>query len=230
MKTLEQFKKCTWFSEMSKSNDLDGLSNFSGPTNDDWCHYVVVVGRNRDSNILGNSNFESAFEMLGGKETKDVQIVRHGHWACGWIELLMVNPKNKKRIERAYEIYKSLIEYPVLDEGDFSERECEAYQEYAEYSKKQLAEGLAEHFGVKMSKELVNIAFNLQVENQCRYGEDSCVNIYPFREPEHRDVKELANTIKDLVHNYSENIVFRRLQKAVDEKLVKTNATGRGVK
>lgn len=91
------------------------------PDQQDW---LVVVGRNRNSDVLDESNFASALRELGG-ESDTVQIARFAHWGPGWIELLLVDPQDEKRREIAEGIEASLADYPILDESDFTEREME---------------------------------------------------------------------------------------------------------
>lgn len=95
--------------------DSEGLDSIEG--------WFIVLGRNRDSDILTESNFDAALKSLGG-EGDDVQVHRFGHWACGWYELLLVRP-DTKACKRAEEIESALSDYPVLDDEDLSEREQE---------------------------------------------------------------------------------------------------------
>lgn len=91
---------------------------------EDWL--VLPCSRNRDSDVLSESNFACALESLGG-EGKDVQVHRFGHWACGWYEIIVVRP-DTKAAEHAEEIEAALSDYPILDESDYSERETEEAQ------------------------------------------------------------------------------------------------------
>lgn len=86
---------------------------------------VVPVGQNRDSRELETSNFAAALEILGG-ESETVEVHRFGHWACGWYEIIIVDPSREAEVEA---IENRLENYPVLDEDDFSNREHEAYLE-----------------------------------------------------------------------------------------------------
>ena len=83
--------------------------------------FLVVLSHSRDSGILEESNWETALTMLGGESTT-VQVHRFGHWACGWFELILVDP-NSEQAEIAQEITDSIESYPVLDEQDLSQRE-----------------------------------------------------------------------------------------------------------
>jgi hypothetical protein len=91
------------------------------PDRQDW---LVVIGRNRDSDCADESNFAAALERLGG-ESETVEVHRFGHWACGWIEIIIVAPEGPQAVE-AYRIEDDLDVYPLLDENDHSEREAEA--------------------------------------------------------------------------------------------------------
>lgn len=96
-----------------------------GYLGEDWFKdWFVLIGRNRDSRILEQSNFESILKYMGG-ESDNVQIIRSGHWACGWIELLLVNPIDADNVELANDIQSKLTKYPVFDENDYYKRESE---------------------------------------------------------------------------------------------------------
>lgn len=55
---------------------------------------------------------------------------RAGHWACGWVEYLLVREDAPDEIKQAAgEIICALSDYPVLDEEDFSKRENDEVNE-----------------------------------------------------------------------------------------------------
>lgn len=91
----------------------------------------VFLGRNRDSDLLTESNFECALHELGG-ESDTVKVIRERHWAVGWIEWIAIHESDNKALERAREMIDSLNDYPVLNEDDFTQREWDAAQEYWE--------------------------------------------------------------------------------------------------
>jgi hypothetical protein len=204
----------SWKAGMDKSRGLDGWSNYSGGM--DKADWVVVVGQNRDSDMLTQSNFVSALEMLGG-EGKNVEIARFGHWGCGWFELILVNPKSMKSLKVAYEIKKSLEDYPVLNEGDYSEREHEYRSEYADQAKDSLAEALSKHFSLKLNKGLISLAYDLNMVCQSYYGNDSCINVYENRPIDKRDMDQLITCMRQL-YGYKKNKTFKALEKAIVSK------------
>ena len=102
--------------------DVKGLNL---PDRQDW---LVVIGRNRDSDCLANSNFDQALEMLGG-ESDDCEVHSFDHWACGWLEIIIINP-NSECAKIAQEITDRLADYPVLNEEDYSEREFTMASDY----------------------------------------------------------------------------------------------------
>jgi len=92
------------------------------PEQGDWL--VLPAGRNRDSDLLSESNWAAALEQLGG-EGEDVEVHRFGHWACGWLEIILVRP-GTDAADTAERIAARLADYPVLDEEDYSRREYES--------------------------------------------------------------------------------------------------------
>jgi hypothetical protein len=213
MNTQEFIKNNTWRAHMDKSQGLDGWGNYSGGMERaDWV--VVPVGRNRNSEILQESNFDVALERLGG-ESKNVEIHRFGHWGCGWFELILVNPKSKKHVKIALEIKNDLDDYPVLDDSDFSEREREYQSNYAKDAQDDLSAALAKHLGLKDTKALKDIAYNLNMECQNYYGNDSCINVYSMREPDKRDLEQVKTCMEQMQYNYQNSKVFRKLYTAV---------------
>lgn len=111
MKTLKELIK--------NPSGFDSVANYSGDVpNDKW---LVVMTRNRESDILTESNWACALDLLGG-ESDNVEIFRFGHWACGWWEALCVNGKS---INKGQEIFDKIYSYPVLNEDHFSELERE---------------------------------------------------------------------------------------------------------
>ena len=109
----------------------------------------VLYSRNRDSDALENSNYVSMFkhlreaaEALGAPNS--VYDWRASHWACGWVEYLMLKPDAPESLLiEAAEILNALSDYPVFDENHFSEteqseaneiwRECYSVRERADY-------------------------------------------------------------------------------------------------
>ena len=92
---------------------------------EDYSDYYVVLFQYRDSGTLERSNFSNALEELGGENSPNVIIARSSHWAVGWVEHLLIHKEDKKHIEEAEKIIALLEDYPVLNEGHFSELEWE---------------------------------------------------------------------------------------------------------
>lgn len=103
-----------------------------------WEGWLVFLGRNRDSDLLSNFNFDTVYERLSnrmsasacddlGEET--VRVVRESHWACGWVEWIAIHPIDIGAVALAEEMARDLDAYPVLDEDQWSEKEHEAVDE-----------------------------------------------------------------------------------------------------
>lgn len=93
----------------------------------DW---LVSIGQNRDSGCLARSNFRVAEKSFAAidPEGNDHEVHRFGHWACGWLELIIVRPDSPCAKE-AEEIEAALAHYPVLNDMDHSELESEEVNE-----------------------------------------------------------------------------------------------------
>lgn len=94
--------------------------------------HACILGRNRDSDLLAESNWYAACRELGADpehtdEEAPAYTWRAGHWAVGWVEYLMIRPDAPEETKRAAAaLLERLSDYPVLDEEDLSEREFEA--------------------------------------------------------------------------------------------------------
>lgn len=98
-----------------------------------WPDYYVFLGRNRDSDIVTNSNYIYALEALGGEqffekntdeeEVYSVTEIREGHWACGWIEWIGIHKDAYDKLKIADEIMERLERYTILDEDDVIQKE-----------------------------------------------------------------------------------------------------------
>lgn len=95
------------------------------PDQQDWL--VAPVIQTRDSEPLEASNFATFLAALDG-ESDTVEVHRFGHWANGWFEIILIDPKDTARVERAEELGNALADYPVLDETDLSAREWTEYE------------------------------------------------------------------------------------------------------
>lgn len=111
------------FNDYNNQGKIDNWHNYLGNT--DIKDMLVFLGRNRDSGLLDNSNFEVALNSLGG-ESDNIQIHRFGHWACGWFELILINPKAEDIIKQCEDMLNALSDYPVLNDEDYYKREYES--------------------------------------------------------------------------------------------------------
>ena len=118
----------------------------------EWNGWIVApVDRNRDSDILTESNWdvftadldklvESSKILSGdwtdpisGEECGPYEIVHEHHWACGWVEWIAVHPDAADIVKYSEDTYEALEAYPVLDEDAFCEAEHEAAYEQFKY-------------------------------------------------------------------------------------------------
>jgi len=111
----------------------DSQANYGG---DDFSDYYVSVGRTRDSDLLTESNFRIISKELLAFDTEAAPVIdaHFGHWACGWYDSILIHKDNEEALRAADEWACALADYPVADEGDFSDLEWETACEYWERS------------------------------------------------------------------------------------------------
>lgn len=97
-----------------------------------------LITMHRDSDILDQSNYIVANKILTAVPDsenedgwKDVYTMHAGHWAVGWMDHLMVRVRDDNgEFTEAWRtlcgLVEGLMDYPVLDDEDFSMREAEA--------------------------------------------------------------------------------------------------------
>lgn len=99
---------------------------------DTWALGPVIV--TRDSTLLDQSNAHAIKALLNSDESlaDDWEITQCSHWACGWVDHLSYRvvddkgePTRIARIVRGWFDYLK-NEYPIADESDYSQRECDA--------------------------------------------------------------------------------------------------------
>ena len=118
-----------------------------------WKGWFVGLGRTRDSDTLTRSNFEVFLKALrelpevlvddtdnaaasyrtereDWSEVNSVFIVPESHWACGWVDWIAIHPSNEAAIKLADEMLCAISDYPVLDEGHWSELETNEINEW----------------------------------------------------------------------------------------------------
>lgn len=103
--------------------------NYAGA---EFYDYFLGPARTRDSQDLENSNFEVALERLGGESKKGVIVVRSGHWACGWVEQILVHKTAKAKLRILEQMQEDLTNYPILDEEEYNDRQHASLVQYVD--------------------------------------------------------------------------------------------------
>ncbi len=106
----------------SKQRDFAGDEELYKWESED-CWFLAPIGQHRDSETLEKCNFDVQVERLrqNAKEDENFHINRFGHWAVGWVEIVIVK-KDTTAYEVACSVQSEIDDYPVLDE--------ELYHEY----------------------------------------------------------------------------------------------------
>ena len=112
-----------WQDAMNQGG-LDGFGNYLGQDFTDW---FIFLSHSRDSDTLAKSNFRVAKKRL--EKLPGVKIVSFNHWACGWVEVILIHKTAKKALDLARKMEDEIKDYPILDEEDFSNLESERRRE-----------------------------------------------------------------------------------------------------
>ena len=153
---------------------FDDASNYMG---EDYSDCVVGPSQTRDSGSLERSNFKAALEMLGGEHCNDddepiVMVSRIGHWACGWVEQILVKKTAAEKLQILAEIAASLEDYSVLDDDAYAEEEQEELAQTLKGNLGGFTRELAEWLDVRCEDGYVD-----QDLLEERYGEDTVLSV-----------------------------------------------------
>jgi len=105
----------------------------------DYGEWLIVAAVHRDSDCLARSNYRSFIRCLGGTGEEGaggcqtvlpgLRIEEATHWACGWVQYLVIDPTNAELCCISERILAALEDYPAIDEEDFSKLETEEANE-----------------------------------------------------------------------------------------------------
>ena len=98
-------------------------------------YYRAPVGRNRDSDLPTQSNWDQQWDALKAfrADVPDADgvspvAVCENHWAVGWVEWVAIHESNGPALREADRLAARVERYPVLNEEDRSNREWEDYE------------------------------------------------------------------------------------------------------
>lgn len=134
--------------------------------------FVAPCSITRDSGALERANWieqENALDSIDpAGESHETH--RFGHWACGWLEIVLVKP-GTRTADRAAELAAALEDYPVLSDDKLSELEHE--EEVSDW----------EHYGSGDFARSIRRALALAEPNADRIDDLSADELYTlFRE------------------------------------------------
>jgi len=196
MPKVKRFKsdKLRTLDQAMNSGGLDSWDNYIGDRSfKDW---YLCAGHSRDSSILEESNYQRILEDLIADFGEDsIEIHSVNHWACGWIEEILIDPTNRALIERVEEIREDLESYCIYDEIDYYEKESEAKEEcWENYGESDFKSELEKVFNIDfdladkedLSEKLIEFCFDYlgiveEIENN---------SVYYYRMEE--EIKELS--------------------------------------
>ena len=87
--------------------------------NPDWFVSLAVT---RDADVLDRANFAELLDRL--EDVNEWTIERSGHWAVGWIDVIVVKP-GSDAVAIVEQAQREIADYPVLDDERYSEMETD---------------------------------------------------------------------------------------------------------
>lgn len=143
-----------------------GERNFDGPEHIGETH-MISISQNRDSEALDRSNFAVVSEDMLSRFPEDCEVMRFGHWACGWVESLIVRVLKTdykpslpadweftEAFEAIVEWSNALADYPIADEMHYSET---AHNELIEFISNENYDSEVEQNGITIEYEAWNL-------------------------------------------------------------------------
>ena len=87
--------------------------------------WLVVYSMNRDSGAVQAINFDTMCAQFA-----EYEVLNFGHWACGWVEYLIIPPGGADEA-LAHKLHDKLDAYPILDEERLGScRHCGEHFDY----------------------------------------------------------------------------------------------------
>lgn len=96
---------------------------------DNYCgtnyeNHFIGLSVTRDSCVYARANFAALLELLGG-ESETVIVARASHWACGWVETILVEATDSEASTKLDDALSAIESYPVLCEDTLMSMEQE---------------------------------------------------------------------------------------------------------
>lgn len=94
-------------------------------------HMALIGGTYRDADAVAQSNARVILRLLAEVDPEQAHhgTLHCGHWAVGWYDHLIVDPKSEAVARVLAECVRALSEYPILDEHDLSQLESDLHSD-----------------------------------------------------------------------------------------------------
>ena len=133
MENLEQIKNSLQTFGEFQPTQFDRKGKGADFENRDWL--VSSIQLNRDSGLIEKSNWLTFIDDLGALEDEGGhhwEIHRFNHWACGWFEIVILNPNSRdsRVLDQALKLESALQEYPILSEDRLQRLQLESFNDW----------------------------------------------------------------------------------------------------
>ena len=108
-----------------------------------WDGFYVFLSQTRDSEALTRSNFECGLGLIKNVGEQGIAVAHERHWACGWVETILIPQENTEALEVAQKILDKLDCYPIINEEHYYELEY-LEQDYEDWKEEDSEEALYE--------------------------------------------------------------------------------------
>lgn len=164
-------------------------SNYIGP---DYSQSYILYGKNRDSDYMVKANFDAIYDYIKelDKTEEYIHIESASHWACGWIEYILVDESAPIEIlNRFKDIREAIEDYPIFCEGTVYEYKQDEIREYiSSYSDEEL-ESILKNYKIDIERAIKNFkcdrceAIRSIAESIVDLNESYCGEIYLDESP-----------------------------------------------
>tara|TARA_Y100001963_G_scaffold8871_1_gene11466 strand:+ start:220 stop:1071 length:852 start_codon:yes stop_codon:yes gene_type:complete len=135
MENLEQIKNSLQTFGEFQPTEFDRKGKGTDFENRDWL--VSSIQLNRDSGLIEKSNWLTFIDDLRALEPEGGHlwdIHRFNHWACGWFEIVILNPNSRdsRVLDQALVFESTLQEYPILSEDRLQRLQLESFNDWVD--------------------------------------------------------------------------------------------------
>ena len=198
MENLEQIKNSLQTFGEFQPTQFDRKGKGADFENRDWL--VSSIQLNRDSGLIEKSNWLTLIDDLGALEPEGGhhwEIHRFGHWACGWFEIVVLNPNSRdsRVLDQALKLESALQDYPILSEDRLERLQLESFNDWVDDM------GVSEVYNKIENDDVLSPFYNQFKDSDIIYALNECRWEYDHLDEPYIDIEENWPQIKQELLN-----------------------------